>query len=180
MPINLLNLLNLLNFLNLLVKQQTAFLSTFTPTTSIMENITTAIKECFQQYSSQPVKQIEKIPQSGSDRIYFRIYCENNKSFIATYSNNIRENNTFIYFSKHFKNIQAPVPEVLAVNNDTSIYIQEDFGDTSLLNVLEDNGQNDAILDLFKKSLKALAHMQINGDKIYQEISRSAKWKPIQ
>ena len=84
MPINLLNLLNLLNFLNLLVKQQTAFLSTFTPTTSIMENITTSIKECFQQYSSQPVKQIEKIPQSGSDRIYFRIYCENNKSLPLT------------------------------------------------------------------------------------------------
>ena len=164
MPINLLNLLNLLNFLNLLIKQQTAFLSTFTPTTSIMENIISAIKNCFQQYSSQPIQQIEKIPQSGSDRIYFRINCEDKKTFIATYSNNIRENNTFIYFSKHFKNIQAPVPEVLTVNDEASIYIQEDFGDTSLLNVLEANGQNDLVFDLFKKSLKAIAHLQINGD----------------
>ena len=141
------------------------FFSTFTPTTSIMENITTAIKECFQQYSSQPIQQIEKIPQSGSDRIYFRIYCEDKKTFIATYSINIRENNTFIYFSKHFKNIHAPVPEVLAVNEEASIYIQEDFGDTSLLNVLEANGQNDIVFDLFKKSLKAISHLQINGDK---------------
>jgi len=130
-----------------------------------MENIISAIKNCFQQYSSQPIQQIEKIPQSGSDRIYFRIYCEDKKSFIATYSNNTRENNTFIYFSKHFKNIQAPVPEVLAVNEEASIYIQEDFGDTSLLNVLEVNGQNDVVFDLFKKSLKAIANLQINGDK---------------
>jgi aminoglycoside/choline kinase family phosphotransferase len=130
-----------------------------------MENIISAIKNCFQQLSSQPIQQIEKIPQSGSDRIYFRIYCEDKKSFIATYSNNTRENNTFIYFSKHFKNIQAPVPEVLAVNEEASIYIQEDFGDTSLLNVLEANGQNELVLDLFKKSLKAIAHLQINGDK---------------
>ena len=141
------------------------FFSTFTPTTSIMENIISAIKNCFQQYSYQPIEKIEKIPQSGSDRIYYRIYCEDNKTFIDTYSNNIRENNTFIYFSQHFKNIHAPVPEVLAVNEDASIYIQEDFGDTSLLNVLEANGHNDVVFDLFKKSLKAIAHLQINGDK---------------
>ncbi len=141
------------------------FFSTFTPTTSIMENIISAIKNCFQQYSSQPIQQIEKIPQSGSDRIYFRIYCADNKTFIATYSNNIRENKTFIYFSKHFKNINVPVPEVLAINEDASIYIQEDFGDTSLLNVLEANGHNDLVFNLFKKSLKAIAHLQINGDK---------------
>jgi aminoglycoside/choline kinase family phosphotransferase len=130
-----------------------------------MENIISAIKNCFQQYSSQSIQQIEKIPQSGSDRIYYRIYCEGNKTYIATYSNNIRENNTFIYFSKHFKHINAPVPKVLAVNEEASIYIQEDFGDTSLLNVLEANGQNVIVSDLFKKSLKALAHLQINGDK---------------
>ena len=141
------------------------FFSTFTPTTSIMENIISAIKNCFQQYSSQLIQQIEKIPQSGSDRVYYRIYCDDKKNFIATYSNNIRENNTFIYFSKHFKNIHAPIPEVLAVKEDASIYIQEDFGDTSLLNVLEANGQNDVVFDLFKKSLKAIAHLQINGDK---------------
>lgn len=130
-----------------------------------MENIISAIKNCFQQYSSQPIQQIEKIPQSGSDRVYYRIYCDDKKTYIATYSNNIRENNTFIYFSKHFKNINAPVPEVLAKNEEASIYIQEDFGDTSLLNVLEANGKNQLVFDLFKKSLKALANLQINGDK---------------
>ena len=130
-----------------------------------MQQVTASIKELLQQYSNNPVSRIEKIPQSGSDRIYFRIYCTDAKTFIATYSNNIKENDAFIYFSKHFKKIGAPVPEIYAVNKEHNIYIQEDFGDDSLLQVLEHNGKNEVSFSLFKKSLKVLAHLQINGDK---------------
>lgn len=130
-----------------------------------MQQVTASIKELLQQYSKNPVSRIEKIPQSGSDRIYFRVYCSDEKTFIATYSNNIKENDAFIYFSKHFKKIGAPVPEIYAVNKEHNIYIQEDFGDESLLHVLELNGQDEVSFSLFKKSLKALAHLQINGDK---------------
>ena len=130
-----------------------------------MQQVTASIKELLQQYSKNPVSRIEKIPQSGSDRIYFRVYCSDEKTFIATYSNNIKENDAFIYFSKHFKKIGAPVPEIYAVNKEHNIYIQEDFGDESLLHVLELNGQDEVSFSLFKKSLKALAHLQINADK---------------
>ena len=130
-----------------------------------MQQITQNIKELFKKFNATAILRIEKIPQSGSDRTYFRIYCENEKSYIATFSNNIKENNAFIYFSNHFKKINAPVPEVFAVNEEGNIYIQEDFGDVSLLNVLESNGQNELSLNLFKKSLNALANLQINGDK---------------
>ena len=102
-----------------------------------MQQTTENIKELFKKFNATTILRIEKIPQSGSDRTYFRIYCENKKSYIATFSNNIKENNAFIYFSKHFKKINAPVPEVFAVNEEGNIYIQEDFGDVSLLNVLE-------------------------------------------
>lgn len=130
-----------------------------------MQQTTENIKELFKKFNTTAILRIEKIPQSGSDRTYFRIYCENEKSYIATFSNNIKENNAFIYFSNHFKKINAPVPEVFAVNEEGNIYIQEDFGDVSLLNVLESNGQNELSLNLFKKSLNALANLQINGDK---------------
>jgi aminoglycoside/choline kinase family phosphotransferase len=130
-----------------------------------MQQTTENIKELFKKFNATTILRIEKIPQSGSDRTYFRIYCENEKSYIATFSNNIKENNAFIYFSNHFKKINAPVPEVFTVNEEGNIYIQEDFGDVSLLNVLESNGQNEVSLNLFKKSLNALANLQINGDK---------------
>src|ERR1700743_1123069 len=101
-----------------------------------MQSIIDNIKELFASYSPSPVIALEKIPQSGSNRIYFRIRTAE-RSYIATYNDNIRENRTFIRFSRHFRAQGCPVPEVYVVNEDDTLYLQEDFGDTSLLAELE-------------------------------------------
>ena len=129
-----------------------------------MDSVTRNIGELFQSYKNNISFSFEKIPQSGSDRLYFRIHA-NNETFIATYNLNRKENQTFIRFSKHFKSMGLPVPEVLCVNEDCTIYIQEDLGAESLLNQLEKYGHNKYVFELFKKSLKALANLQILGDK---------------
>ena len=129
-----------------------------------MQNIIEDIKTLFASYSNEPIISVGKIPQSGSIRIYFRIVTAE-KSFIATYGDNIRENEVFINFSRHFKKYNCPVPEVYAVNKQETIYIQEDFGDISLLSELEEHGYNGYVYALFKQSLKELAHLQIEGDK---------------
>jgi aminoglycoside/choline kinase family phosphotransferase len=121
------------------------------------------IKSLFASYSDEPVMSVGKILQSGSIRIYFRIVTKS-KSFIATYGNNIRENEVFIYFSRHFKKYNCPIPEIHAVNKEETIYIQEDFGDISLLSKLEEHGYNDYVYSLFQQSLRQLAHLQIKGD----------------
>ena len=122
------------------------------------------IKSFFEKFNSEKILDIEKLPKSGGDRIYFRIVTEAN-SYIATYNENLRESATFLYFTSQFSKINAPVPEVFFVSENAQIYIQQDFGPTSLLNELEKFGENDYVYDLFKKSLKALAWLQINGIK---------------
>lgn len=129
-----------------------------------MQQVISNIKTLFKQYSQEDIVNIEKLPQSGGDRVYFRIHTAHS-SYIATYNINVKENITFINFTRHFQKIHAPVPALLAVSADEAIYIQEDFGNTSLLNALETEGHNDVVYTLFKKSLKALANLQINGDK---------------
>lgn len=121
------------------------------------------IQQLFSSVSNEEILGVEKIPQSGSDRVYYRITGKN-RSCIATSNKNIKENQTFINFSRHFKKAGCPVPEIYAVSKDETLYIQIDFGDTSLLNELENQGYNDYVYSLFKKSLKALAHLQIKGD----------------
>ncbi len=128
-----------------------------------MQMILDAIRELFSQYSNADELTIEKLPQSGSDRTYFRIYS-GNQHFIATYGKNIRENDTFIYFSSHFRKAGSPVPEILAVSDDHDCYLQEDLGTSSLLDLLVQKGYNDEMYGLFRQSLKKLAHMQIRGD----------------
>ena len=130
-----------------------------------MNQVIEDIKALFFQCTNIALSHIEKIPQSGSDRMYFRLYDSDQKSYIATYSLNIKENKTFLYFTKLFQSISSPVPEIYAVNEEYTIYLQEDFGDNSLLFELEKNGQTELTFEFFKKSVKALANLQINADK---------------
>jgi len=95
--------------------------------------------------------------------MYFRV-CTAERSYIATYNDNVRENRTFVHFSHHFRAGGCPVPEIYMVNEAYTIYIQEDFGDVSLLNELEKHGHNDHVYSLFRRSLQALATLQIKGD----------------
>ncbi|MGG9970582.1 RapZ C-terminal domain-containing protein [Ferruginibacter sp. SUN002] len=129
-----------------------------------MQTVINEIKELFEQFSKDEINAVDKLPQSGGDRVYFRITTDKT-SYIATFNNNLKENNTFIAFSGHFKKAGSPVPEIYAVNSDKTIYIQQDFGNASLLHQLETIGYKDDVYALYQKSLKALANLQINGDK---------------
>src|SRR5947199_1522643 len=129
-----------------------------------MQVVVQDIKLLFSSFSEETIDTVDKLPQSGSDRIYFRIFtCS--RSYIATYNLNKKENNTFIEFSKHFKTLGSPVPIIYASNEEQTIYIQEDFGNSSLLNKLEELGYTPEAYKLFQQSLKELAHMQIIGGK---------------
>lgn len=128
-----------------------------------MQSIIESIRSLFESYNPQPIVSMDKLPQSGSNRIYFRIRT-NTQSYIATYNDNVRENRTFVYYSHHFRSKGCPVPEIFAVNEAYTIYLQEDFGDTSLLNELEKQGHNDQVYTFFQQSLEKLAELQIKGD----------------
>jgi len=128
-----------------------------------MQTITQDIRDLFATISEESITTLEKIPQSGSDRLYFRLVTAT-RSFIATYGRNVRENNTFIHFARHFRTAGCPVPEIFAVNESNTIYLQEDFGDVSLLNTLEASGHGDESYKFFQQSLRKLAEMQIRGD----------------
>lgn len=120
------------------------------------------IQELFASFSQEEIISISKLPESGSNRKYYRINCAD-KSYIVTDNNNVKENTSFISFTNHFKKINLPVPTVYAISEDGEMYIQEDLGTASLLNILEEKGHCDEVKILFKKSLKTLAHLQIKG-----------------
>jgi aminoglycoside/choline kinase family phosphotransferase len=128
-----------------------------------MEDVIAAIEALFFAFKHAAAERIEKLPQSGGDRVYFRVYF-GIETYIATYNLHVKENQTFIAFSKHFKSKGLPVPEVLLVNEDQTIYLQEDLGTSSLLNELEQDNHGERSYGLFQKSLTALASVQIKGD----------------
>jgi aminoglycoside/choline kinase family phosphotransferase len=128
-----------------------------------MQDVLDAIANLYTQWSGKKVASIDVLPQSGSDRRYFRVHMDGGGTCIGTHGNNIPENETFIYFANHFKDRGLPVPQIFALNNDKTIYLQEDFGDISLLNLLEADGLTENIYGLFRESLNQLANLQVKG-----------------
>jgi aminoglycoside/choline kinase family phosphotransferase len=128
-----------------------------------MQQIIEQVKELYKKWKGTEPVSVDVLPQSGSERRYFRLHG-NDGTEIGTYGANIRENETFIYFSQHFRKKDLPAANIFSVSNDKAVYLQEDFGNVSLLNILEGDGFTDAVYDLFKKSIETLAALQIKGD----------------
>jgi aminoglycoside/choline kinase family phosphotransferase len=128
-----------------------------------MQEIIDSIKKLYKEWKSDEPVSLDVLQQSGSERRYFRLH--NTKgSVIGTYGANIKENETFIYFSNHFRKKNLAVPEIYKVSDDKMFYLQQDFGDLSLLHHLESDGFSNDVYNLFKKSLEALASLQVIGD----------------
>ncbi|MBL0272592.1 MAG: phosphotransferase [Chitinophagaceae bacterium] len=128
-----------------------------------MQHLVESISTLYKQWRDAGPSAIDVLPQSGSERRYFRLH-DKDGTVIGTYGANKKENEAFVYFSRHFKSKGLAVPEILAVSADGLFYLQEDFGNVSLLNHLESKGFTEEVYGLFKKSLEALAQLQVKGD----------------
>ena len=121
--------------------------------------------------------EILPIAESGSARKYYRIITDK-RSLIGTYSNNIEENEAFLTFSKHFHDLGLNVPEVFAVNEERTCYLQSDFGDDNLFAhvqkaLIANSGPSTSsgtlasysenVIELYKKALSHLVKLQVLG-----------------
>ncbi len=128
-----------------------------------MQHWIDAVTTLYTTYKGVAPTSLEVLPQSGSERRYFRLKGASD-TVIGTYGNNIKENETFFYFSDHFRKKGLAVPQILAISEDRQFYLQEDFGDESLLHHLETKGFTDEVYALFAKTTAALAQLQVKGD----------------
>jgi aminoglycoside/choline kinase family phosphotransferase len=128
-----------------------------------VQNLIDSITALYKDWNGNDPVSVDVLPQSGSERRYFRLHGSNG-SVIGTYGANTRENETFVYFSRHFRKKKLAVPEILALSGDQMFYLQEDFGDVSLLNRLEAEGFTEPVYNLFKECLVQLAALHVRGD----------------
>jgi aminoglycoside/choline kinase family phosphotransferase len=123
------------------------------------------IEKLFRSWKRDGNLEINTLKQAGSNRQYFRIIHHDHR-YIATYNPlNIAENNAFIEFSRHFHRKQLPVPEILHADENKTKYLQTDFGDVSLFQVMQQEGFSEHVFELFKKTIAQLARLQIEGGK---------------
>ncbi len=113
------------------------------------------------------VLKIEPLLQSGSNRIYLRVFFETD-TIIATYNPDKSENNAFLYLQKLFSSLNLSVPSVLKYIEDEYIYFQQDLGDTTFythLQYLKENNKYDELELWYKQILKDLINFQFCASK---------------
>lgn len=124
------------------------------------------ISSLFAGYWGKVPDRIELLPASGSARKYYRIWL-GAQTYIGAYHKDRVENRLFLDFSAHFRAKGLHVPEVYLVSTDGLVYIQEDLGDTMLLNVVqrEKTGDylNSSVMQLYRKALAELVRFQVLG-----------------
>jgi aminoglycoside/choline kinase family phosphotransferase len=133
---------------------------------SLDTNLQQQITLLFENWAKESVQSIQILPQSGSDRQYFRIKGTK-KTALAAFNQGQKENHTFVDYTQHFLKKGIKVPELYAENLAENIYLLQDLGDLTLLQYLESACKNgipsDAAIGYYKKALSSLALMQIEG-----------------
>jgi len=122
---------------------------------------TTELNNLYYSYYKIRPKDIQILPKSGSDRIYFRLFTLN-ESLIGTYSPDIDETNAFIYLTRHFNNKNLPVPRILNFNNN-DVYLQSDVGNKSLFDYIVKKDDETKLHSFYKLALNSLFLVQFFG-----------------
>ena len=93
------------------------------------------LRALFERTFGGEVESFTSLKGDGSSRRIFRIK-NSAKSVIGVLGPEKLENTAFLEFSKHFKEMNLPVPKIYAEDRGKNIYLEEDFGDETLFKYL--------------------------------------------
>jgi len=120
-------------------------------------DIQKALIDLFENTINEKVENIYPLPRSASFRRYFRILSHNH-SLIGTYNPNREENIAFLYMSDFFYNKGFNVPKIYAKDIEKNIYLQQDLGNTTLLDFVQKYPEKK--ISLLRKTIDYLIKFQ--------------------
>lgn len=125
-----------------------------------------SLVKLFTEWAGEKPFKITPLPQSGSNRKYFRIRSVQ-KTAIGVDSSDYKENLAYVEFTKHFLVNGLNVPRIYSMDLVNGVYILEDLGDTTLFSYLtekKNEGKFPAKLkSIYKNVLEHLPEFQIKA-----------------
>lgn len=106
-----------------------------------------------------PIFNISKISGGGSSRQYYRIIAEG-EEYVFCFSENIKENETFIRLTEYLEKSSINVPHILAVTEEKDGYLLQDLGDEDLLGVIHGSTSWEELYVILSKVLDQLVSFQ--------------------
>lgn len=148
----------------------------------------------FKEYFNTEALSVTMLPGAGSNRKYFRISgdlkfgpisegVEGRCGCIGTSGDDVRECRAFVNLARVFRSHKINVPEVFLSTSDYMNYIQEDLGDTSLMDIILQYNKNGtdpsesihpnspSLCELVRSVLTNLAEMQQVDSSLWSSVT---------
>ena len=127
------------------------------------------LNELFRSWCGKDATEITTIPQSGSYRQYFRL-SGSNLNAIGVSNEDVKENNAFLTFTKHFQSLKLSVPEIYIEHPGKKQYLLSDLGDLSLFDFLVAKRKQvsvfpGSVIQIYKQALEELPEFQIEASR---------------
>lgn len=116
-------------------------------------------KRFFENHFGEKSTQFVTLAQSGSARVNFLVQNLIGK-YIITYNENIDENESFLYFSELFSELNLNTPRIFSVSDDQKMYIQEFLGEKTFSEIITEEGLSENVKTLVKQTLRQLFELQ--------------------
>jgi aminoglycoside/choline kinase family phosphotransferase len=117
-------------------------------------------KRFFENHLGKKSSEFVTLAQSGSARVNF-LATAGTEKYIITYNENIPENDSFLYYSEVFSDLNLNTPSILAVSDDRKMYIQEFLGQHTLSEVIAKEQLSSTVRSLVQKTLEKLYQLQV-------------------
>ncbi|MDR6372624.1 aminoglycoside/choline kinase family phosphotransferase [Chryseobacterium bernardetii] len=117
-------------------------------------------KRFFENHLGKKSSEFVTLAQSGSARVNF-LATAGTEKYIITYNENIPENDSFLYYSEVFSDLNLNTPSILAVSDDRKMYIQEFLGQHTLSEVIAKEQLSSTVRSLVQQTLKKLYQLQV-------------------
>ena len=124
--------------------------------------------ELYRKWSGHEPASTTQLAGAGSNRVYFRLTDDHDKSVIGVIGNSRDENHAFVYLANHFNRRKLPVPSVLAVSSDELRYLQSDLGSVSLFDAVRGGREAGGRYtlqeqELLRRTIRELPNVQFRG-----------------
>ncbi|MGU3374263.1 aminoglycoside phosphotransferase family protein [Chryseobacterium sp. M5A1_1a] len=117
-------------------------------------------KRFFENHLGKKSTEFITLAQSGSARVNF-LATTNTDKYIITYNENIPENESFLYYSQIFSELNLNTPAILSISDDRKMYIQEFLGEKTLSEVITNQHGSAEVKSLVQQTLEKLFQLQM-------------------
>jgi aminoglycoside/choline kinase family phosphotransferase len=127
----------------------------------------TILRQLAEQYYQAPCSKMEKIPQSGSVRIYCRLHFEGKPTLMGAYNEDVAENRAFFVYTRFFERQGVNVPQLLKVHSNEQYYLLSDLGDETLYSFLlrhrDGTSLAPEVIGYYQRVIRQLPLIQMSG-----------------